>query len=285
MIKVNKLYHDYEGKGNYAVKNITFRIERGKIFGFLGPSGAGKSTVQNIMTGLLPLQKGEVELAGTSVSRVTRNFFNDIGYSFEQPNIYPKLTGYENLKYFAGLFSVPTENPMKLLSMVGLGNAAHKRAGKYSKGMKVRLVFVRSIINNPKILFLDEPLAGLDPSTAEVIKELIREKRRQGTTIILTTHNMFAAEELCDSVAFLNEGKIVAMDEPKELKLKYGERSVIVEYGPEGKLSEEVVFLDTDEGKDRLRELVEGERIQTMHTREATLEQIFMKLTGRGLKG
>lgn len=284
MIDVTRLYHDYEGKGSYAVEDVSFRIERGRIFGFLGPSGAGKSTVQNIMTGLLPLQQGEVNLAGTPVTRLTRDFFNTIGYSFEQANIYPKLTGYENLKYFAGLFSVPTEDPMKLLSMVGLGNSAHKRAGKYSKGMKQRLTFARSIINNPEILFLDEPLAGLDPSTSEVIKDIIREKRRGGATIILTTHNMFAAEELCDSVAFINKGKIVAMDEPKALKLKYGERSVQVEYNAGGTTEEEFVFLDTAQGKGRLRELIETGGIRTMHTREANLEQIFMQLTGRGLK-
>jgi len=284
MIDVKHLYHDYEGKGINAVADVSFHIDPGKIFGFLGPSGAGKSTVQNIMTGLLKLQKGEVTLSGESVMELTRSFFNSVGYSFEQPNLYPKLTGYENLKYYAGLFSVPTEDPMKLLNMVGLGNSAHKGAGKYSKGMKQRLVFVRSIINNPKILFLDEPLAGLDPSTAEVIKDIIREKQRSGTTIILSTHNMYAAEDLCDTVAFLNEGKIVAMDEPRELKLKYGERSVGVEHKVSGTVTEEVLFLDADEGKERLKELIEIGNIRTMHTREANLEQIFMKLTGRGLE-
>ena len=163
------------------------------------------------MTGLLPLQQGEIILDGISVRDVTRKFFNTIGYSFEHPNIYPKLTGYEDLKYFAGLFQVPTEDPLKLLSMAGLQNSAHKRAGKYSKGMKQRLVFARSLINNPKILFLDEPMAGLDPSNSEVIKGIIKEKRDGGATIILTTHNMFAAEDICDTVAFLNSGRIVAM--------------------------------------------------------------------------
>jgi len=141
--------------------------------------------------------------------------------------------------------------------MVGLGNTAHKRAGKYSKGMKQRLVFARSIINDPKILFLDEPLAGLDPSSAE---------------------------DLCDTVAFLNEGKVVAMDEPKELKLQFGERLVAVEHEVNSGTEEEILFLDTDDGKKRVRDLVAAGKIRTMHTREANLEQIFMKLTGRGLQ-
>ena len=175
---------------------------------------------------------------------------------------------------------------MKLLSMVGLEESAHKMAGKYSKGMKQRLVFARSIINIPEILFLDEPLAGLDPATSEVIKTIIRQKRNDGTTIFLTTHNMFAAEELCDHVAFLHEGRIMAMDAPGELKMKYGERSVRIEYEKNGepeKAVEELLFLDTPEGKKRLNQLVADSKIRTMHSQEADLEQIFMKLTGRGL--
>lgn len=157
MITVKDLYHDYTGKGTYAVNNVSFAIEKGQIFGFLGPSGAGKSTVQNIMTGLLPLQQGEVRYGNTSVQELKPAFFNKVGVSFELPNLYTKLTGFENLKYFAGLFSVPTRDPMELLNMVGLKGSAHKKTGAYSKGMKQRLVFARTLVNNPEFLFLDEP--------------------------------------------------------------------------------------------------------------------------------
>jgi fluoroquinolone transport system ATP-binding protein len=283
LIEVNNLYHDYEGKGHYAVQDVSFTIEQGKIFGFLGPSGAGKSTVQNIMTGLLDLQQGEILFKGESVQNLKSNFFNQIGVSFEHPNVYTKLTGYENLKYYAGLFTVPTEDPLKVLEMVGLKDAVHKKAGSYSKGMKQRLVFARAIINNPQILFLDEPTAGLDPNIAGVIKDIIRRKREAGATIFLTTHNMFIADELCDQVAFINEGQIMAMDTPRNLKLQYGERSVRVEYSENGTVSSEVFFLEDEQDKARLNEIVNRKNVQTMHSQEATLEQTFVKITGRGL--
>ena len=283
MILVKNLFHDYTGKGENAVNDISFQINKGEIFGFLGPSGAGKSTVQNIMTGLLKLQKGEVSYNGKSVSALDSSFYNNIGVSFEHPNLYTKLTGYENLKYYAGLFTVPTLDPMKLLDIVGLRDSANKKAGAYSKGMKQRLVFARALINNPNILFLDEPTSGLDPATANTIKEIIRQKQKEGCTIFLTTHNMFAADELCDRVAFINDGKIVACDSPRNLKLQFGEKSVKVEYqSPEG-LKKEVLFLDKETDKAAFNQIVNSKDLQTIHSQEATLEQIFIKLTGREL--
>lgn len=283
MVDVEHLHHDYEGKGKLAVQDVTFRIARGRIFGFLGPSGAGKSTVQNIMTGLLPLQRGEVRYDGVGVQELKAAFFNRVGYCFEHPNLYSKLTGYENLKYFAGLFSVPTEDPAVLLERVGLKSAAHRRAGRYSKGMKQRLVFCRAIVNRPELLFLDEPTGGLDPANAAVIKEIIREKRQGGATILLTTHDMYLAEELCDEVAFLNEGRIVAMDTPRALKLAHGERSVRIEVREDGEIRRRVLFPDNEQDRKELHRLIDSGRVETLHTQEATLEQIFIKLTGRGL--
>jgi len=284
MIKVQNLFHDYSGKGQFAVNDISFEIKEGEIFGFLGPSGAGKSTVQNIMTGLLKLQRGEVSYDGKSVKDLDSSFYNNIGVSFEHPNLYTKLTGYENLKYYGGLFNVPTLDPMELLDMVGLRDSAKKKAEAYSKGMKQRLVFARALINNPKILFLDEPTSGLDPATANKIKEIIKQKQQQGCTIFLTTHNMFAADELCNRVAFLNDGKIVACDSPRNLKLQFGEKSVKVEYqtANEG-LKKEILFLEKESDRTLFNQLINTKDIQTIHSQEATLEQIFIKLTGREL--
>lgn len=283
MITVQNLYHDYSGNGEYAVDNVSFEMKKGQIFGFLGPSGAGKSTVQNIMTGLLKLQKGEILYNGRSITDVGNSFFNKIGVSFEHPNLYTKLTGHENLKYYAGLFDVPTEEPEKLLNMVGLKDAINKKASNYSKGMKQRLVFARALINNPEILFLDEPLSGLDPSTARAIKDMIVERKKAGCTIFLTTHNMFVAEELCDKVAFINDGKIVAMDSPRNLKLEYGQKSVKVEYKEDGQLNKDILFIEKEADKKRFNQLINNKEIETVHSQEATLEQIFIKLTGRGL--
>jgi len=283
MIAVRNLTHDYEGRGDPSVRDVSFTIEDGTIFGFLGPSGAGKSTTQLLMTGLLALQSGAIEYDGRSLAEQGNGFYNRIGVSFEHPNVFGKLTGLENLTYHAGLFSVPTEDPARLLEMVGLADAANRRASAYSKGMKQRLVFARSLVNNPSILFLDEPTSGLDPATAERVKEIIVEKRRSGCTIFLTTHNMNTADELCDVVAFLNDGQIVAMDVPRELKLAYGERSVVVEHRDDGAVSREVLFPEKTDDAARLKTLIDSGRVETIHSQEATLEQIFIRLTGRGL--
>ncbi|MBN4050951.1 MAG: ATP-binding protein [Alkaliphilus sp.] len=283
MISVENLYHDYEGKGQYAVNDVSFKIKEGEVFGFLGPSGAGKSTVQNIMTGLLKLQKGSVLYEKKSIKEMKSNFYNDIGVSFEFHNLYLKLTGFENLKYYAGLFDVATKDPMELLEMVALRESAHKRVSDYSKGMKQRIVFARALINNPKILYLDEPTSGLDPATATQIRQLIKNKRDEGCTIFLTTHNMYSADELCDRVAFLNEGKIVAMDTPRNLKMKHGKKAVVVEYIRDEKIEKSMFSLDNEEERLKLNEVIKKNDIQTMHSQEGTLEQTFIKLTGRGL--
>jgi fluoroquinolone transport system ATP-binding protein len=149
--------------------------------------------------------------------------------------------------------------------------------------MKHRLTFARSMINNPEIWFLDEPTTGLDPAIAADIKDIIRQENDKGVTVFLTTHNMHIADELCDRVAFIVDGKIRLIDSPKELKLKYGEKLVEVEYFSDGELMNDSFSTVTDEGKDRLVDVIRNHDIQTMHTKEATLEEIFISVTGRGL--
>ncbi len=283
MIDVRNLTFTYPKSSVPAVRDANFEVGRGKIFGFLGPSGAGKSTVQNIMIGLLPIQKGTVLYSGRRISELGKQFFNRIGVSFEHPNLYEKLTGIENLKYYAGLFSVPTIEPGRLLKMVGLDEAANRRAGQYSKGMKQRLVFARAIMNQPEILFLDEPTAGLDPATARRIMNIIVSEKERGATIFLTTHNMMVADELCDTIAFIDEGAIVTQDSPRNLKLQYGQKALKVEYQNNGELESALLFPEKADDRARLNELIEAQKIETMHSQEATLEEIFIRLTGRGL--
>jgi fluoroquinolone transport system ATP-binding protein len=172
---------------------------------------------------------------------------------------------------------------MKLLEMVGLADAAYKKAGSYSKGMKQRLVFARALINRPRLLFLDEPTSGLDPNIAGTIKNIIQQKQAEGATIFLTTHNMFIAEELCDRVAFINDGRIVALETPRKLKLQFGSRAVKVEFANDQGVDSAVFFLDNAGDRAAFTNLINREQVQTMHSQEATLEQIFIKLTGRGL--
>lgn len=283
MITVNNLFHAYKKDGPYAVKDASFTVESGEVLGFLGPSGAGKSTTQGILTGLLPLQQGEVTVAGYDMRHPKREMFNKIGVSFEQSNVYGKLTALENLNFYKKLFDVPTADAMELLEMVGLDQVAGKKAEEFSKGMKHRLTFIRSMINHPEIWFLDEPTTGLDPAIASQIKDIVKKKNAEGTTVFLTTHNMFVADELCHRVAFIVDGEIKLIDSPRNLKLKYGEKMVAVEHMEDDKLKKEKLSLLLDEDKMRLNQIIQQGKIQIMHTKEATLEEIFIKVTGREL--
>lgn len=280
MIQVNHVFHDYEGKGKCAVSDISFSVERGSIFGFLGPSGAGKSTIQNIMTGLLPIQQGEVFYGEQSVRSLTPRFFNQIGVSFEQNNLYSSLTGLENLKYYAALFSVPTVNPMELLERVGLRGDANKRVSNYSKGMRQRLTFARALLNRPQYLFLDEPTSGLDPKTAVGIRSLILEQKERGAAVFLTTHSMELADALSDTVAFLYDGVIAAMDTPEALKRNYGKREIVAVYREAGQERERAIPLDD---KAALAAFLTTADVIKLHSQEATLEEIFLRVTGKEL--
>lgn len=284
MIKVENLYHSYTNDNKYAVKNVSFEVEKGEVFGFLGPSGAGKSTTQGILTGLLPLQKGNAVVVDYDMKHPKRAMFNKIGVSFEQSNVYGKLTAKENLEFYKKLFDVPTEDSAKLLQLAGLDHVADKQASTFSKGMKHRLTFVRSMINNPELWFLDEPTTGLDPAIASKIKDIIKEKNQQGTTVFLTTHNMFIADELCDRVGFIIDGELKLIDSPRNLKLQYGEKFVEVEYKEGDKINKETLSLIKEQDRLRLNDIINKGNIEMMHTKEATLEEIFIQVTGRGLK-
>lgn len=283
MITVKNLYHSYSKDEKYAVKDASFEIAKGEIFGFLGPSGAGKSTTQGVLSGLLQLQKGEVTVAGYDVKKISNKMFNDIGMSFEISNVYNKMTAKENLAFYRKLFDVETREPQELLDMIGLGDKANVKAGDFSKGMKHRLTFARSMINNPSIWFLDEPTTGLDPAIAADIKDIIWAEKKKGVTTFLTTHNMFIADELCDRVGFIVDGELKLIDSPKNLKLQYGAKFVDIEYLKGEDVIKESLSTIDEKDKARIKEIVDTYPIQTMHTKEATLEEIFIKVTGRGL--
>lgn len=283
MIKVNNLSHRYDKEKNKAVNDISFEVKSGEIFGFLGPSGAGKSTTQGILTGLLPLQEGTVQVAGFDMKKPSAQLFDKIGVSFEQSNVYNKLTALENLDFYKKLFNTETLDSMTLLKWVGLDHVAHKKAGEFSKGMKHRLTFVRSMLNQPELWFLDEPTTGLDPAIGSGIKQLIKERNKKGATVFLTTHNMQVADELCDRIAFIIDGKIVKMDSPRQLKLEYGEKLVEVDYYEDSKVVKSKFSLVKPEDLSQLNDIIQNRKIEMMHTKEATLEEIFIKVTGRGL--
>lgn len=283
MIQVSELTYTYSHGSRPAIRDISFDVEKGEVFALLGPSGAGKSTTQGILTGLLPLQKGQGEVAGYDLRHRSRQRFNQIGVSFEQSNVYGKLTALENLTFYRRLFDTETLEPEALLKMVGLDQVANQKASSFSKGMKHRLTFARSLINQPALWFLDEPTTGLDPAIAAQIREIILERKRKGTTILLTTHNMMLAEQLSDRIGFIVEGELKLVDTPRNLKLRYGERLVQVEYRENGESHKDLLSLTDEQERLRLQDLISRTEIEIMHTREASLEEIFIKVTGREL--
>lgn len=285
MITVKNLTFTYPGAGKQTLHGLNFEIAEREIFGFLGPSGAGKSTTQKILIGLLRNYNGTIQVMNRELSSWGQDYYEHIGVSFELPNHYLKLTALENLNYFASLYSGATYAPMQLLEWVGLKEDANKKVSEYSKGMKIRLNVARSILHKPKILFLDEPTAGLDPVNARKMKDMILELRRRGTTVFITTHDMTVADELCDRVAFITQGNINVINAPSVLKKQYGKRNVHVEYlnGTE-KISQQEFPLDgLGENSAFINLLKSAHRIETIHTQETTLEKIFIEVTGQEL--
>lgn len=282
MIQVENLCFSYPKQTSDTIKGISFSIDKGKIYGFLGPSGAGKSTTQKIITKLLGGFQGKIWMMGKELNKWNNDYFNHIGVGFEFPNHYPKLTGLDNLKLFASLYDKQTQNLKKLLEMVGLKDAANQKTQDYSKGMKMRLNFIRALVHNPEILFFDEPTSGLDPVNAQNIKSIILDLKQQGKTIFLTTHNMHDADELCDQVAFISDGIIKAEDAPKALKLKYGKPLLNVEYGDSNLKSQEFSLNKLNENRQFLN-ILKNNNIVSMHSKEASLDDVFVKTTGQNL--
>lgn len=283
MLKVQNLEFTYPKSNKKAVNGVSFEIKKGEIFGFLGPNGAGKTTTQKVIIGLLKDYHGVVEILGKNLLSWKTDLYNRIGVGFELPNHYQKLTALENLELFASFYRRRTIPPLKLLQMVELEEDANQRVGTFSKGMKSKLNFARSLLNDPEVLFLDEPTTGLDPVGRRLIKNLIIQKRNEGKAIFLTTHNMQDADELCDRVGFIVEGRLVLIESPKELKIKHGKKIVKLEYIKDGDLeSQEFDLKNLADNKSFLSLLKTGS-VQTIHTEEATLEDIFIKATGRHL--
>lgn len=281
MIEVKNLTFSYTNQP--YMENLSFQVKKGEIFGFLGPSGAGKSTLQKILTGVLNRYHGSVVVRGQEVKHAKRDFYEAIGVDFEFPSLYEKLTGLENIQYFASLYQnhLPIE---PLMDKVGLRHDKDKRVSQYSKGMKSRLNFVKSLVHDPDILFLDEPTNGLDPNNAATMKQIILDLKKQGKTILLTTHNMHDAQELCDRVAFIVDGKVVCIDSPQRLILSRG--ASIIEYTyqtPEGEVKSVVKLSETGNDPVFIQVLLNNQLIR-IHSSEPNLNDIFIELTGKQLQ-
>lgn len=283
VVDVGELSFRYPGAQRDAVQDVSFTVRRGEIFGFLGPNGAGKSTIQKLLTGLLSGYRGRACVLDRDLATWNDALYERIGVGFELPASYRKLSGRENLELFAGFYSGDVDPPQELLDLVGLGDAADQRAGEYSKGMLLRLNLARALLNRPELLFLDEPTGGQDPANAVRVKRLIRERRAAGTSVFLTTHDMSVADELCDRVAFLVDGRIRVVDSPRALKLAHGARRVRVEVRRGGAMETRTLAL-TELDDDALRDILASGEIETIHTEEASLEQVFLEVTGESLR-
>lgn len=283
-ISVQNLSYSY-GE-NVAVDGISFDVAAGEVISLLGPNGAGKSTTVKMLTGQLKPASGSATLLGKDIVQHKKEIQAQIGVAFENANLYVQMNAVENLTLFADLYSVRDFDALALLTKVGLQGREKERVEGYSKGMKQRLMLARAMVSDPKILFLDEPTDGLDPVSTQTIHGLIRAATERGTTVFLTTHNMVEADKLSNRVAFIDKGKIVALDTPAKLKRRFGNRALKVEVElPNGESEIRHITLDDDQTAQAVFDIFQNERILTVHSEEATLEDIFIDITGRGLQG
>lgn len=282
MFAVENLRFTYPKNSEETIKGISFKIDKGEIFGFLGPSGAGKSTTQKILIKLLDKYSGAIMYNGENIAELDDSFFEKIGVSFEMPIHFSKMTAMENINFFLKLYKNNAHVEV-LMKRVGLWEDKDKMVGEYSKGMKIRLNFVRAMLNSPEMLFLDEPTNGLDPTNAMVLKDMIREFKKGGGTVFLTSHIMTDVDQLCDRVAFVVDGKIIEIDSPRNLKIKYGKRTMKLEYKENGKTVLEEFPMDNIGQNEKFIERLKTKEIETLHSGETTLEDIFILVTGVGL--
>jgi len=292
-----------------AVEDISFDIKAGELFGLLGPNGAGKTTTVKMLATLLIPTKGTASILGHDVVKDANEVRKHIGFIFGgERGLYWRLSGIDNLRYFASLYGVEPDVSKKripfLLEMVGLKDRGNERVEGYSRGMKQRLHVARTLLHDPEILFLDEPTIGLDPVGAREFRQVIRDLQSENKTILLTTHYMFEADSLCQRVAVIDKGIIVAMDSPSELKKHVADLSVIeIEtFGTSQEVVEQLralpfvdalsvqeqdqrqmLLIQTARGAEAVPDLISslnGQRVGRVIVREPTLEDAYVRLVG-----
>jgi ABC-2 type transport system ATP-binding protein len=268
-----------------AVRGISFTARPGEVFGLLGHNGAGKTTTIRMLTGRTPPTSGRAWVGGHDVVRERDAARGVLNLVFEDQNLYERLSGRDNLRLFADLYGAPRDRTDELLERVGISAAAGRKVRTYSTGMKQRLLLARGLVNDPEVLFLDEPTRGLDPMSARNLRGIVRELSAAGTTIVLTTHDMVEADELCHRVAFLSEGRIVALDTPRELRLRLGDEAGAVRRARVllDDRTEHLVVLDDPEEDARLAGWLRDGRVVAVHSDEPSLADVFVALAGRSL--
>ena len=292
------------GRGVKAVDGISFEVQQGEIFGFLGPNGAGKTTTIEIIEGYKTPDSGSVTTLGLDPRKDGYDLKERIGIMLQETVLYPDLRVGEILRLFASYYRRPTD-PDALLEMIGLEEKQRAFVHELSGGQKQRLAFILTLINDPELLFLDEPTAGLDPQSRRAIWEWIRLARKKGKTVFLTTHYIEEAEDLCDQVAIIDRGKIIALDTPRRLMADLAVEQRI-EFVTDGAVDS--VRLEGISGVDKALEASKGEfvlyvqetqsvlgelmalaerdglALRDLRVEGATLEDVFIKLTGRRIR-
>ena len=279
-VEASGLTFTYRGTGRRALDGVDLTVHPGEIVALLGPSGAGKSTTQHVLTGRLRGYRGSARVLGGEISRWPVADYARLGVSFEEPACYRKLTGREQLAYFAGLSGRPARAPEEVAGALGLADALDVRTAEYSKGMRIRIDLARALQHRPEVLFLDEPTSGLDPVSAAMVREAIAAEAARGAAVLLLTHDMVAADLLADRVALMVAGRIAAAGSPRELKLRDGPALVRIEHRDGDGLHTEVLASHDP----RLALLLRSGRVETVHSTEPTLADVFVAITGRHLR-
>ncbi len=298
-----------------AVDNVSCQIQQGEVFGLLGPNGAGKTTTIKMISTLLRPTSGQIRVAGTDVIRQPNQALRHLGTVLAgERSIYWKLTGRENLEYFAALYGIPAklakERINKLLTRFSLEKRADEKVEKYSTGMRQRICLAKAMLAEPQILILDEPTAGLDPQSARNLRDIILEIKQEGRTVLLTTHYMEEADQLCDRIAIIDHGRIIALATPSELKhslddqklftveldrwqeswaqemLAQGARNLTARFNETSRHHELNLHLNGGlTAGEALTYLVnQGAGVITFATKEVSLEDVFIHLTGKSLR-
>ena len=310
MITVDNLRKYYgdpsagSGRGVKAVDGVSFEVQQGEIFGFLGPNGAGKTTTIEIIEGYKTPDSGSVTTLGLDPRKDGYDLKERIGIMLQETVLYPDLRVGEILRLFASYYRRPTD-PDALLEMIGLEEKQRAFVHELSGGQKQRLAFILTLINDPELLFLDEPTAGLDPQSRRAIWEWIRLAREKGKTVFLTTHYIEEAEDLCDRVAIIDHGKIIALDTPRRLiagldvkhRIEFVTDGAVDSVRLEGisgvdkalEASKGEFVLYVQETQSVLGELMalaerDGLALRDLRVEGATLEDVFIKLTGRRIR-
>ena len=292
-----------------AVDDVSFSVGDGELFGLLGPNGAGKTTTIKMLTTLLIPTAGSASILGLDVVRDAAAVRPRIGFIFGgERGLYWRISGYDNLRYFASLYHVEPGTAKKripeLIELVGLTGREKERVEGYSRGMRQRLHIARSLIHDPEVLFLDEPTMGLDPVGARELRMAIRNLQSEKKTILMTTHYMFEADALCQRIAIINKGNIIALDTPENLKKNVQDLSVVEieifgisqerldrishldfvdSLAVENRDQRQVLLIHTPKGAEAIPLLVEnlnGLRLGKIVTREPTLEDAYVRLVG-----